>query len=251
MRTLVIGDIHGGYRALLQCLERSAFDYETDQLIQLGDITDGYPEVFECVEELLKIKNIVTIKGNHDAWFDEFIQTDLHPYFWTYGGRGTLISYLKNANKEGRFVATERGYKSALDSNDIPQRHKDFFRAQRLYYIDDKKRCFVHAGFERNLPFYDQQTEYYYWNRSLWKEALAYNEDAVLKKEFKIATKFKEIYIGHTRTPNDKPSKLFNIINLDTGAGHDGKLTIMDINSKVFWQSDPMLQLYDQNYRNE
>ena len=28
MKTFVIGDIHGGYKALVQCLERSKFDYE-------------------------------------------------------------------------------------------------------------------------------------------------------------------------------------------------------------------------------
>lgn len=44
MRTLVMGDIHGGYKALMQCLERSKFDYEKDTLIQLGDICDGWSD---------------------------------------------------------------------------------------------------------------------------------------------------------------------------------------------------------------
>jgi len=52
-RTFVMGDIHGAYRALVQCLQRSGFDYQYDILIQLGDIVDGHDEVFECVEELL------------------------------------------------------------------------------------------------------------------------------------------------------------------------------------------------------
>jgi len=30
MRTFVVGDIHGAYRAFMQCLERSAFDYVGD-----------------------------------------------------------------------------------------------------------------------------------------------------------------------------------------------------------------------------
>jgi len=40
-KTFVIGDIHGGYKALLQCFARSGFDYKKDKLICLGDITDG------------------------------------------------------------------------------------------------------------------------------------------------------------------------------------------------------------------
>jgi serine/threonine protein phosphatase 1 len=167
MRTLVIGDIHGGYKALLQCLERSDFDYKNDQLIQLGDVTDGYPEVYECVEELLKVDNLIAIKGNHDDWFAEFIRTDFHPFYWTYGGKGTLISYLNNSGKEGRYFVRGSGYKTSLVSGDIPLTHKDFFQKQTLYYIDKQNRCFLHAGFKRNLAFNTQNMEEYFWNRSL------------------------------------------------------------------------------------
>jgi serine/threonine protein phosphatase 1 len=38
MRTLVMGDIHGAHKALVQCLEKSGFNMEHDRLIQLGDI---------------------------------------------------------------------------------------------------------------------------------------------------------------------------------------------------------------------
>ncbi len=43
-RTFVIGDIHGAYRALRQCLDRADFDYESDHLICLGDVCDGWPD---------------------------------------------------------------------------------------------------------------------------------------------------------------------------------------------------------------
>ena len=52
MRTFAIGDIHGAYKALVQCFERSGFDYENDRLIVLGDVCDGYPEVKQCIDEL-------------------------------------------------------------------------------------------------------------------------------------------------------------------------------------------------------
>lgn len=81
-RNFVVGDIHGAFKALMQCLERCTFDYENDRLIQPDDIVDGHHQSFECVEELLKIKNLVAIRGNHDQWFYEFIQTDYHPFQW-------------------------------------------------------------------------------------------------------------------------------------------------------------------------
>lgn len=250
MKEFVVGDIHGAYKALEQCLERSGFDYENDILIQLGDIVDGYPDAFECVEELLKIKNRISIKGNHDQWLDEFIKTDFHPYHWTYGGKGTLISYLKHAGKEDRYFATGSGFKTALESSDIPHTHKEFFKNQQLYYIDDKNRCFVHAGFERHVPFIHQAKSEYYWNRSLWSEALEHRENG--SDTFTITTKFSEIFIGHSPTTHwgtDKPLTAFNITNVDTGAGHSGRLTIMNVETKEFWQSDLLQKLYSENYR--
>ena len=35
-----------------------------------------------------------------------------------------------------------------------------------------------------------------------------------------------------------------NVGNLDTGAAFTGKLSLMDINTKEFWQSDPVWKLY-------
>ena len=60
-------------------------------------------------------------------------------------------------------------------------------------------------------------------------------------------TSFNEIFIGHTSTINwktDKPMKAVNIYNLDTGSGHSGRLTIVEVSSKQFWQSDPVSELY-------
>jgi len=239
MRTFVMGDIHGSYTALLQCLERSGFDYENDRLIQLGDVADGDSKVYECVDELLKIKHLIAIKGNHDDWFNEFIKTDFHPFFWNHGAKGTLISYLDHAGKSGRFFTTGSGYKTALDSKDIPDTHKVFFNNQKLYHIDEKQRCFVHAGFKNDTPFHAQRTEDYYWDRSLWQVAY---QRSIIKEAFIIESDFNEIYLGHSPTTQfgtNKPLKAFNIWNIDSGVGQkSGRLTIMNVDTKEYWQSD-------------
>jgi serine/threonine protein phosphatase 1 len=244
-----MGDLHGAYKAMAQCLERSDFNYQTDQLIQLGDVADGYPQVYECVEELLKIRNLIPLKGNHDDWLFEFIHAEFHPYFWNFGGKGTLISYLEHAGKNGRYFASGSGFKSALESKDIPQSHQAFFKGQKAFYIDERQRCFVHAGFDRDLNFREQPAENYYWDRSLWESAVQRLER---KEPFSTIPAFSEVYLGHTPTTKlgtDQPMRAFNIFNLDTGAGHDGRLTIMDIDSKAFWQSDPLPTLYPENFR--
>lgn len=67
MKTYVLGDPHGGFKALKQCLKRCKFNYKKDTLICLGDIVDGWTESKQCVDELLKIKNLILVIGNHDC----------------------------------------------------------------------------------------------------------------------------------------------------------------------------------------
>lgn len=236
-----MGDIHGAYRALLQCLERSGFDRSADTLIQLGDVADGFGEVYDCVEELMSIPRLIAIKGNHDEWLMQFLETGYHPQGWNHGGAATARSYLARIGKVDKLKFTGKEYKTALNPADIPEHHGEFFRSQRLYYIDDADTCFVHGGFSRHLAFRGQRSEIYYWDRDLWKEALANGAG------FRMVTRFKEIYIGHTSTmqwKTDQPMKAVNIYNLDTGAGFAGRLTIMDMASKRCWQSDPVRALY-------
>jgi len=250
MRTFVIGDVHGAHKALRQCLERAAFDKVGDTLIQLGDITDGFEDVYDCVEELLTIPGLIAIKGNHDNWLNEFIETGWHPVAWRYGGAATASSYLRFLGKGGKLLSTGNGYKTALNPADIPESHRQFFRRQHLYYIDNQNNCYVHGGFDRHQEFKGQRPEIYYWDRELWSAALSYDGPDTHrqgKRKFRIVTAFNEIFIGHTPTVNwktDKPMKAVNIHNLDTGGGWAGRLTIMEVGSKQFWQSDPLRELY-------
>ncbi|MCH5685552.1 metallophosphoesterase [Niabella sp. W65] len=250
MKTFVMGDLHGAYKALDQCLLRCGFDPVNDTLIQLGDVCDGHSEVYECVEVLINISNLVAIKGNHDVWFQEFLETDFHPVYWIYGGVGTIRSYLNHAGKPGMFRSSGSGYKTALESSNIPQAHKDFFAAQRLYYIDDQSRCFVHGGFKNELAFDKQREQDFYWNRNLWEAAITKSlsqPDDCGNERYITIPEFKEIYLGHTPTLRwglNQPLNAFNIWNLDTGAGSSGRLTIMDVDTKEYWQSDPLNELY-------
>jgi len=58
---------------------------------------------------------------------------------------------------------------------------------------------------------------------------------------------YSEVFIGHTSTQFwkcDEPMNAANIWNLDTGGGWFGKVSIMDIDTKEFWQSDKGNELY-------
>lgn len=102
--------------------------------------------------------------------------------------------------------ATGGGFKAALNPSDLPRKHQQFFRDQLMYYIDqESNNLFVHAGFNRQLPFAKQRTENYYWDRGLWNEALRWELEKKLNPDiapFEMVTSFNEIFIGHTSTMN-------------------------------------------------
>ena len=68
MKTFVIGDIHGGLKALIQVLEK-ANPKKKDRLIFLGDFVDGWSESMEVIDYLIKLNHkfsCIFLRGNHD-----------------------------------------------------------------------------------------------------------------------------------------------------------------------------------------
>ncbi len=268
MKTWILGDLHGCYKGLKQVLERSGFNKEEDLLITLGDIVDGWSEVYECVEELLTIKNRIDIIGNHDKWFHEWLQYNRHPCDWLQGGHGTLISYCRNLDK--KYTTKMSGWITNLLNTDLPESHIKFFNKQVKYYKDDNNNLFVHGGFNRHFLLNEQyDNSIFWWDRDLWMQALSYKEMPGMSGrgtyKFKTKESLKEIFIGHTTTMNwstkeeksksgiiiskgtsiDYPINAANIWNLDTGAGFKGKLTIMNIDTKEYFQSDEVSEMYN------
>jgi len=220
-RTLVMGDIHGNLAAFKQCLERCGFDIQNDLLIQLGDVSDRHHDTAAVVEHLIQIPNLIAIRGNHDTWTGDWLLTEAIDPVWLHnGGEATIKSYRKDK-------AYDRGT------------HARFFKDQVDYFVDTENRVFVHGGFTHEKgPQAEIDSSTCYWDRSLWREALAGVDPNKKPKRLK---HFEEVYIGHTPTLNwykDVPMNAFNVWNLDTGAGTTGKLTVMDIETKEYWQSD-------------
>jgi len=241
-KTFCIGDVHGAHKALVQCLERSNFDYENDTLICLGDVADGWSEVPECVEELLKIKNLIYVCGNHDRWAKDWFKYGATHYLWiSQGGQATIDAYVRTGLL-------------------VDERHRNFWLKveDRLFYHDEERDyLFVHGGYNWHYPVIEQPKAFannysnLYWDRHLWDTAWAtekrlFNGVRVEKPRF--MDQYTLIFIGHTTTTfttgDTLPVKALNVYNLDQGAGYEGKLTIMDIDSKEFWQSDLVNTLY-------
>lgn len=214
-----------------------------DTLIFLGDYVDGWSESAQTVEKLLVLSttnNCIFIRGNHDVWCGLWLDSGAtNPVWLAHGGKETIESYIDTE------LLTDH-------------RHKTFFNELQDYYIDSENRLFLHAGFtSMHGVSKEVYVSNYYFDRTLWEVAQLAEHIApeiLAKNPPQRFEHYKEIYIGHTPTTNYQettPMKAHNVYNVDTGAAFKGKLTIMDIDTKEFWQSDPLTSLYpDEKGRN-
>ncbi|GAA3936660.1 metallophosphoesterase [Hymenobacter algoricola] len=220
METYVLGDIHGAFRALEQVLERSPFRPGIDRLIQLGDVADGWPDTPQCVERLLSIPNSIWLQGNHDWWTAEWLATRLPPEdldqgWYTQGGQATYEAYQRSPPEQlGRHFTA-------------------FFGQQLPYFEDEDNNLYVHAGYDPTAPITQQEPYDLIWSRDLWEngwEALGYTEG----------------FIGHTPTWSwsTEPARRTNVWNIDQGAGYAGRLSMLNVRTKEFVQSDEVPGLY-------
>ncbi len=234
MRTLVIGDIHGGLKALVQLLDRANATPE-DSLIFVGDYVDGWSEssfVLRYLIELSNTNNCIFIKGNHDVWCENWLKEGTTNSTWLYhGGKETISSYKSISDEE-------------------KQAHLELLESMKLYHIDDKNRLFVHAGFvSMHGPHHEYSETNLYFDRTLWEMVLTMDK-RVEKDSFlypKRLKLFKEIYIGHTPTihfDSFTPMNAINVWNVDTGACFYGKLSCLDVDTKEVFQSDVVQSLY-------
>lgn len=231
MRTLVIGDIHGALKSLVDVLNECNYDREFDNLIFVGDYVDGWSESAEVVEFLIDLKiqnpNIIFIRGNHDVWCEDFLFKGHQPFIWTQNGGYTTIKSYQDTGL-------------LLESS-----HRAFFKDLLNWYIDSENRLFIHGGWDyKTAPFPEgalipvnaasiTPSMECHWDRSLLSNAAGIKAPAVIEA----LGQFKEVYIGHTAT-HGLPENYHNLWNVDTGAGWSGKLSVMDIDTKEVWQSD-------------
>jgi len=217
-KTFVLGDIHGASRALRQCFDRSGFDHEHDHLVFLGDVCDGWPETRESIDMLLLVRNLTCLLGNHDQMALPWMT------------RGEILESWRNQGGDATMMSYQAG---------VPPGHIRILEAAKPYAIIDG-RCFVHAGIDPDRPIAFQDLHTFLWDRNLARRALeSYHTRATGN-----LTPYRETYIGHTPIPFGKPVEGAGVWLMDTGAGWSGVLSMMNVDSKEVFQSDPVPSLY-------
>ncbi|MCK0161354.1 metallophosphoesterase [Allomuricauda sp. F6463D] len=234
MRTLVVGDIHSGVKALDQLMERAKVTAK-DHIIFLGDYVDGWSTAVETVDFLIHLESkyrCTFIRGNHDELCREWlIQQKDNPQWLAHGGTATKNSYLNADRSKWKL-------------------HLRFYEKLKNYYLAQDNRLYLHAGYTNLKGIeYEYFEQSFYWDRTLWELATAINpnlkpSDSKFPKRL---THYNEVFIGHTPISKKEfvePEKRANVWNVDTGAAFMGGLTMMDVETKEYWQSDPVHTFY-------
>jgi serine/threonine protein phosphatase 1 len=223
----VLGDLHCNYKGLMQVLEKVNFNYEKDNLYFIGDLFDGIgKDADKCLLELLKIKNLNPCMGNHDLWVKHWLNKNQKNKTWLKSGGNYTVEKLLNLPYFAVHLTTY------------------FQKVKPWYNYNNYFIC--HAGFDNRKSAINQKEINFSINRSLFQKAIVCSsQKRLLKFNFNnMDFTFEKVIIGHTPTISGKPEFVSNVINIDTGSANTGKLTLMNLNTLEYYQSDLTKKLY-------
>ena len=210
-RILVVGDVHGQIKALRNALKSARFNPKKgDFLIMLGDIIDrgyGSKETLDFAIELVKSGHGIVLRGNHEQMALDAYASNTFKHWFDNGG-----SFCHDQ------IMGDKRYIKFMESMPLMHTHESFI--------------FVHAGLNPELPITNQDPVDLLWIR----EQFIINEVAPGSI----------IIVGHTPVQCimekvSEPITYQNKIFMDTGAalgGKGGRVTVMDIHSGNYWQSE-------------
>ena len=271
-RRLILGDIHGRFKALVEVLSRAGFRDGEDILYSVGDFCDRGRDNVEVLEYLASLRNFRPVLGNHDAWLQDYLRTGYvlsENWYYRNGGCTTVASFNGVSDRERKRLSLW------LDA--IP------------YCRMEKGIIIVHGGpRERNLKAllrvrnYESESEARsipdeLWDRSYLRTAFLHEAWSVSEERksgmsftsysISMSNSYSELgnetgdgrvytlsgrrmlYTGHSIV-GGRPfvSKAFRLTALDTGASSpDGVLTLMDADSGEYWQSDVIRNTEEEN----
>jgi diadenosine tetraphosphatase ApaH/serine/threonine PP2A family protein phosphatase len=213
-RIYAIGDIHGRLDLLtraIAAIERDVAARGPDALtVTLGDYVDRGPATRGVLDRLAGNPfptPYVAIKGNHEAFLEDFLaDPGLGPQWRELGGLETLNSYGISVGRP----MIGRSYEDAAQAlrAALPPSHINFLQSLKTSYSHGKY-FLCHAGVRPGVPLDRQDDHDLMWIRG---EFLGSDLD------------FGKIIV-HGHTPIEAPEVRANRINIDTGAFVSGRLT--------------------------
>lgn len=246
---MIVGDIHGRYGALMQALERAGYS-DGDILYSVGDFCDRGMENIKVLEFLSRLDNFRPVLGNHDAWLQDYLYLGCEDYNWMYnnGGVKTVEELEKTGEEERRrFSSFMEGIPFCRIEEDSIVIHGGLMEWDTLSVLGGIARAR-----DRNIESSFRLVPSELWDRDYLSSALSVEERGGVDNTYSEVLESmgeRVVFIGHSII-GDKPffSSFFHLAAIDTGAASmDGRITVMDMESLDFWQSDMICTFYGGN----
>jgi serine/threonine protein phosphatase 1 len=204
-RTIAVADIHGCSDALKSILSQIS-PQPDDTIITLGDYVDRGLDSKGALDLLIELSRrcrLIPILGNHDEMMLKARDDgDAFRRWIEFGGITTLDSY---------------GDTGQLGL--IPDEHFEFLESC-VPFFETETHVFTHANYDPTLPFDLQDS------RMLrWLSLHDYQPGPHCSGKI--------VVVGHT--PQVEILDLGHLVCIDTGCGHDGKLTALEIETGRTW----------------
>lgn len=207
-----IGDIHG-CSAALDALLTAVAPTPEDLIVTLGDYVDRGLDSAGVIERLIRLSSthrLVALRGNHEEMMlDARRGPEMLELWKRCGGDLALISYAPQEDAPG----LER----------VPQAHWNFIECTCRDLYEAPTCFFVHGGVDPDLPLDQQPAHMLHW------------------KNFPPPRPHpcgKRMICGHTPQKTGIPASIHDAVCIDTGAGHGGWLTCLDVISGRVWQAN-------------
>ena len=211
-RIYAVGDIHGCLDKLVALQEEIQRDAKGSKakrkvVVYVGDYVDRGPDsrgvINHLIEQPIEGFESIHLMGNHEQFMLDFLRDKEVMRIWLLnGGDETLSSFGVNPYLGG-VEGLQNGLREALTTAE-----RKFLRGLRLSHSEGDY-FFVHAGVRPGVALDDQDPHDLLWIR----------DDFLGSK-----SNFGKVVV-HGHSPRDKPERLANRINIDTGAVYGGPLT--------------------------
>ncbi|SMO90481.1 metallophosphoesterase family protein [Fodinibius sediminis] len=191
---IAIGDIHGCAATMKALIEKLQPFYDRT-FVFVGDYIDRGPDSRGVVDFLLDFRkkvDCVFLRGNHEQMMLDALNGGDRQLWLMNGGKTTIRSY----NGDGLQF-------------DMPESHRQFYEATKLYY-DTKEYFFVHAGVSPNKTIEESLSSKEEMQAFLWVRSHL----NAFEKPWE-----KTIVFGHT--PRPQPIRQAKMIGIDTGCVYD------------------------------
>ena len=157
-----ISDIHGCLAAFEKRLAQINPELEKkgNRLVLLGDYIDRGPDSCQVLNRVYSLEKqygkekVIVLKGNHEAWFEDFLDGRGRDWLAEDDNYNTSGTFLTEEQRAEQDKMVSRKDKIAYFAKTIKTNHRELLSWMKKlrYYYETPTQIFVHAGVDEEIP---------------------------------------------------------------------------------------------------